>query len=152
MKVEVDQSGKIGDTKIPTVLAFSNGEQYTILISAKVKRFCIRYLRTRGYSGPSFYLRLFTIGLFFLLKSQISKLSQVVIDVEYFGKDQLIKEQLINLLNRHNREEKVNPDAIQFGYIGKKSQAHLIALQTFRRQLKLSRTLSERELIGAFGR
>ena len=37
MKVEVDQSGKIGDTKVPTVLAFSNGKKVAILIPAKAK-------------------------------------------------------------------------------------------------------------------
>jgi len=45
MHVEVDQSGKIGDTGIATVLAFSDTESYAILIPAKVKKTCIQELR-----------------------------------------------------------------------------------------------------------
>lgn len=45
MRVEVDQSGKIGDTKVPTVLAFSNGRSFAVLIPAIVKRECLKRLR-----------------------------------------------------------------------------------------------------------
>ena len=37
MRVEVDQSDKTGDTKVPTVLAFVNDESYAILIPATVR-------------------------------------------------------------------------------------------------------------------
>lgn len=43
--VEVDQSGKIGDTKVHTVLAFSNSYGFSILIPANVKRECIKIQR-----------------------------------------------------------------------------------------------------------
>ena len=56
MRVEVDQSGKIGDTKVATVLAFSNEEHFTILIPATVKRACLQRLRKRGKSGATLYL------------------------------------------------------------------------------------------------
>lgn len=45
MQIEVDQSGKIGDTKVPTVLAFSNEDSHSILIPATVKRECLGFLR-----------------------------------------------------------------------------------------------------------
>lgn len=38
MQIEIDQSGKIEDTRKDTVLAFSNGKNYSILIPAEVKR------------------------------------------------------------------------------------------------------------------
>ncbi len=56
MKVEVDQSGKIGDTKIPTVLAFSNGKKLSILIPAKVKRECILRLREKRKLETRLYM------------------------------------------------------------------------------------------------
>jgi hypothetical protein len=45
MKLQVDQSIKIGDTQAPTILALSNDIQRAILIPASVKRECIRALR-----------------------------------------------------------------------------------------------------------
>lgn len=39
-----DQSGKIGDTRVHTVLAYSDTESYAILIPASVKRDCVQKL------------------------------------------------------------------------------------------------------------
>ncbi len=80
MRVEVDQSGKIGDTKVPTVLAFSNEESYAILIPAKVKRECVQRLREQGRTGKTFYMRLFAIGLFFLLKEHALGADQIALE------------------------------------------------------------------------
>ena len=38
MHIEVDQSGKIGDTAVPTALALSNDLSVTLWISAAAKR------------------------------------------------------------------------------------------------------------------
>ena len=85
MRVEVDQSGKIGDTKVATVLAFSNGITHTILIPATVKRECVLWLRERGRKGTSMYVGLFSVALFLLLVKNIKSLKQIVIDIEYPG-------------------------------------------------------------------
>ena len=98
MHVEVDQSGKIGDTSVPTVLAFSDGENYAILIPASVKRKCLLALRERGKSGTTLYLRLFSTGLFLLLKDRLNQFSLVTIDVEYPGHSGKIKDQIVNLV------------------------------------------------------
>jgi hypothetical protein len=49
LDIEVDQSGKIEDTRVDTVIAFSNGLSGTILIPAVVKRVCIRALRKQDW-------------------------------------------------------------------------------------------------------
>src|SRR5262245_14904042 len=130
MQVEVDQSGRIDNTQVATVLAFSNSVQHTVLIPATVKRNCILQLKKQGFYTSNSYLQFFTVGLYFLLRDHISTVQQVVIDVEFFSKDNYIKEHLLNLFARQRR--KVNPDKISFGYIGKKSPAHFLSLQTFR--------------------
>ena len=76
MKVEIDQSGKIGDTKVPTVLAFSNGKRSAILIPATVKRECLLSLREQGIAGKTIYMKLFAVGLYLLLKDHIHRFSQ----------------------------------------------------------------------------
>ena len=83
MKVEVDQSGKIGDTKVATVLAFSNGRQFAVLIPATVKRRCIQHLRGKGKMETRLYIQLFAVGLYLLLKRDVKFLEQIVIDFEY---------------------------------------------------------------------
>ncbi|MFQ6014099.1 MAG: hypothetical protein ACE5NP_01480 [Anaerolineae bacterium] len=127
--VEVDQSGKIGDTKVPTVLAFSNGDSYAVLIPAAVKRAYLRELRQRGKSGTTLYLQLFATGLYLLLKDHIQDLSQVTIDVEYPGHNVEIKLYLLNLLRRAGIT--VPAARIQFQRIGKKSGAHKRAKAVF---------------------
>jgi hypothetical protein len=77
MRIEIDQSGKIEQTAVNTVLAFSDGEQRTLLIPAQVKRQALAYLRGRE-------------------KSRKSSLP-------------------------------VHADAIAFGSVGKKSEAHYLA-------------------------
>jgi hypothetical protein len=55
MRVEVDQSGKIEDTRVSTVPAFSNGVAFSVLIPANVKGRCVQELRRWGLRGPTFY-------------------------------------------------------------------------------------------------
>lgn len=130
MKVEVDQSGKIGDTKVATVLAFSNGRQFTILIPARVKRECVRHLRGKGKLETRLYIQLFAAGLYLLLKRDIKSLDQIIVDFEYPGHEAKIKEHLINLFQRAG--VKVHPAKIQFDYVRKKSNSHKLAIETFK--------------------
>src|SRR5258708_40285094 len=119
MHIDVDQSGRIEFTKDDSVLAFSNGESSSVLISAVVKRTCIHVLRRRGLSGPRLYIRLFATVLYLLLRDYAPAITQVQIDVEYLGKDAAVKEHLVNLLRRANSP--ISSDRIQFGHIGKHS-------------------------------
>jgi hypothetical protein len=146
--IEVDQSGRIEFTKEDTALAFSNGEQFCLLIPARVKRACIRRLRERRISGPTLYVRLFAVGLYFLLRDYIGAPSRIVIDIEYFGRENQIKEHLVNLFRRHGCW--VDASEIQFQQIGKKSPAHLLALGTFRGEKKPDLVLSQTDLLGEF--
>jgi hypothetical protein len=130
MQVEVDQSGKIGKTDIDTVLAFSNDKSYTICIPRKVKQACLLQLRTKGFQPNTIYMRLFAIGLYFLLRDYIPSVQGVLIDVEYPGKEAQIKEHLFNLL--HRAGVNTQRTSVAFAYIGKRSNAHSTAIAVFR--------------------
>src|SRR5215212_5215092 len=147
--VEVDQSGKIEDTKEDTVLALSNGMHWSILIPATVKRSCITKLRSRGEHGKKFYLRLFAIALYFLLQDHIEHLSHAIIDIEYTGKDAQIKRFVMNLLQRSGR--KVQAGQLRFMLVGKQSAAHALAWDTLRGRRKPDRVISLVELLKEFG-
>ena len=90
--VEVDQSGKIEFTSEDTVLAFSNGKQFSLLVPATVKRECVQQLRQVGLSGDTLYIQLFATCLFFLLKGHLNNLARIIIDIEYSGKEAQIKD------------------------------------------------------------
>lgn len=148
MRVEVDQSGKIGDTKVPTVLAFSDGESYAVLIPAKVKRKCVHRLRRRGEVGTTLYLKLFAVGLYLLLKDHISKRDCATIDMEYPGHDIDIRLYLLNMLQRAG----ISADAaqIQFQHIGKRSRTHELALAVFTKSEMPNKTIELGEILAEF--
>lgn len=146
--VEVDQSGRIEFTKHDTVLAFSDGISYSILIPRGVKRNSINELRQQGLSGTTFYPRLFATGLFLLLRDHIDQLAQITIDVEFPGKDSQIKEHLMNLLRRSGH--RIRARQIDFRPVGKQSPAHKLALATFRGETEPDVTISEADLLEEF--
>ncbi|MDL1912344.1 hypothetical protein FBQ81_16900 [Chloroflexi bacterium CFX6] len=148
MKVEVDQSGKIGDTKVPTVLAFSNGRKYAVLIPATVKRKIIEKLRHQGRSGRFLYSKLFAVGLYLLLKDHIRQLKEIVIDVEYPGWNAEIKLYLLNMLRR--RDIEFDPSRIHFHTIGKKSNAHTKAIAVYKKVEKADKTITMEEIVSEY--
>ena len=147
MRVEIDQSGKIGE-KGPTALALSNDVDYKILIPAAVKRECIRVARAQNKSGKAFYLQLFSIALFLLLRDHIGKCTLVVIDREYRAKDKDIKGFLMNLLRRDGQE--VSPETITFENVGRHSNAHKKAKATYRGELVPDRVIRTEEIMEQF--
>lgn len=148
MRVEVDQSGKIGDTKVPTVLAFSNGQQYAIFISATIKRQCVHYLRKNGKKGNTLYIKFFSTALYFLLREQIKKLERIVIDLEYPGHEAKIKQHILNLFRRRGITNIANK--IEFALIGKKSNAHICGLQVYNGLRKAEKIITYDEMIDEF--
>lgn len=145
MQIEVDQSGKIGDTGVPTVLAFSDGESYAILISATVKRECYAYLRKYYRALRQPHMKVFAAALFLLLQDRLAELSLIMIDTEYTGQEAIIK----GLLLEHIRTAvpDFNSDTIIFREIGKKSPAHRKAIAAYRRRIKPDYVVKSEEMI-----
>ncbi|MFQ6057452.1 MAG: hypothetical protein ACE5MB_01050 [Anaerolineae bacterium] len=146
--VEVDQSGKIERTHTDTFLAFSDSLHYVICIPARVKRAGRATLRSkwrRRKGKKSIYIRLFAVGLFLLLKDHLADLGQVVIDIEYTGRESDIKGMLLELIRC------IEPDypaeRITFRRIGKKSSAHNLAWETHRGKRKPDHTVTEEEIL-----
>lgn len=146
--VEVDQSGKFGDTKVDTVLAFSNSIQFSVLVPSTIKRDCIKLLRKRVKTGKTLYTQLFAVSLFFLLKNYIERMEDITIDIEYPGQDAFIKDHLMNILQRAGY--KVRRQQISFGLIGKHSEAHTLALATWRRQKIPNLVVTLEDIVGQF--
>jgi len=148
MQIEVDQSGKIGKTDVDTVLALSNDKSYTICIPRKVKQACLLQLRAKGLQPITIYMRLFAVGLYFLLRDYIARVQGIVIDVEYPGKERQIKEYLFNLLHRAGID--TQGASVVFAYIGKRSSAHSTAIAVFRGKRRADLTLTVEEVFEQF--
>jgi len=147
MRIEIDQSGHIETTKDNTALAFSNGRRYAILIPPKTARACVRALRAQRVKAPQLQVRLFAATLFLLLKDHTHEHLSILIDREYMGLDRDIKTRLLYLLRKEGIS--VDADQIAFGYIGKKSPAHDLAIAVYRGQSKADRIIDTAELLSA---
>jgi hypothetical protein len=143
--VVIDQSGRVEETHRDTVLAFANGFSYSILIPSTVKQRCIQRLRIRYNRLQEPYLKMFIAGLVILLKKFTHKLSTIIIDNEFDGKQGIIKGVLLNHLRE--LEPDFPKDSIIFTSIGKSSVAHHKAYDTFVKRIKPNYIVSEAELM-----
>jgi hypothetical protein len=146
--VEVDQSGRIEETNRDTVLAFSDGIQFSVLIPSRVKQDCLRALRLQGIKGNLFYIQFFAIGLFYLLRGHIEKIDRVTIDREYLGHEGQIKDYLINCLFRSGLM--IDSYKIEFSHIGEHPPVHTLAISTFRKAEKPNLVLSSQDIMKMF--
>ena len=148
--VEVDQSGKMGNMGVDTVLAFSNDLSRAILVPAQVKRVLVQKLRDRGKSRTRATIQLFAAGLFLLLKDALGRVDQIVIDVEYTGYDADIQSMLLNCI--WQTDPTFEKERLIFHRIGKGSSAHRLAIDVYRGRWKADRRVSESDLLTILGK
>ncbi|MEK6983476.1 MAG: hypothetical protein AABX33_02800 [Nanoarchaeota archaeon] len=141
MHIEVDQSGKIEQLDKNTVIAFSNKNQYSVLITKEIKKDIFNL-----YKGKvkDLRYRLFCIGIYYCLKDYIKEKELITICFEYQGKENLIKSFLLDYLRGDNA--KIDPKIIRFGVIGKHSNAHAVAIDVFRGNRKPNKILPLNEI------
>lgn len=130
MTYQIDQSGKVEDTKKLTVVAFADGKVKSLKISAVEKRKLVKIMRLLDYPKKTFIYKIFAGLVFLLLKDE--KIEQVMIDKEYPGHEAIIKDVLLRLFKKIGKRR---PE-IMFNKISKKSPAHKAALEVFRGKRK----------------
>lgn len=140
---EIDQSGKIEQTNKDTVIAYSNGSQYAVVIPRRLKRRLQEVFRLHGFTSLFIYY-LFSVGIFYLLQSLKQK-SSVIVDTEYPGNERLIL-QFVKMLLEANR---VPTHDVTFGRIGNRPPAHYAAKDVFDKKKKPDRVLQIVDFIRA---
>lgn len=148
MRLEVDLSGVLGKTSTPTVVAFSNTESSSILISGKDKREILSALRLVKGITIRTYLRLFATLIFLSVKYSVKESDTIVIDEEFSGKEGEIRAFLLALLRRGI--PKFPKENIQFSRIGKGSPAHKLASSVFQGKQKPTKTVTVSEILKFF--
>ncbi len=145
MKVEIDQSGKLEQLDTLTVIAYANGKSGAIQITAATKRGLIQKIRRILIPRDEIGAVLFAVLIFIMIKDLPGNVT-LMIDEEYTGKNRIIQEILLRLLERKFKSWNGN---IEFGNIGKHSPAHLLAWKLHKKRKGLEiRKISEKEVLG----
>lgn len=138
MILKIDQAGKIEQTEKDTILAFSSEEiQYTIKIPKKIKQDI--FSKCKKQHKKQIMLKMFSWGLYLLLKNKINENTLIFIDEEYPQKDRYIKNMLAGYL-------KINADRIRFDKLGKEDISHKLANNTFSGKLKPNEVITKDQL------
>ena len=128
MAIEVDQSGKIENTSVITVVAFSNRVSDYIYIKPRYKRSLKRYFKEEKKTR-SYVYKTFAVLLYLLIKRNNLK-GDIHIDLEYPGNMALIKSYLFRIFKKYGYNQ--SNIFIYFKNIGKKIRAHCLAISQYR--------------------
>ncbi len=122
MKIEIDQSGKVEQTHLGTVVALSNDIQISVLLRKKEKRILQEHFRYIHKKNIFSYI-VFAALVAYVLHGYSSRY-KVTIDTEYTGHEALIKEYILKFLH-HLKSPSIPP--VIFSRVGKKSPADIHA-------------------------
>ena len=141
MHIEIDQSGKIEQTDMDTVVAFRNSEQYSVLLKKETKREILSEYRNRY---KDVHYRLFAVLVFYCIRNYLHKIQLIVIDIEYERRDADIKKHLIRYIRTEYPD--FDKNLIIFSRIGKESKAHRLAYQTLIGKLAPNEIITKKEI------
>ncbi len=142
MKAEIDQSGKIEQTNLDTVIALSNDIQIAIVIPRKVKRKLLILFRDNK-KEKLFPQMIFALGIAYILRFYPYKY-KITIDSEYTGHEGIITKWIIIFFK--NLCKKKTP-YIVFGFIGKSSPADKYCRKIVEKKEKPTQILTYEEII-----
>src|SRR3990167_10182095 len=131
---------KIENTSKHTYLAFSDHQHFVLKISSVEKRKLQKYFRAVGKPKLFIYLT-FAALIILLLKNFKSKHYQAIVDVEYPGRNNLIKS-FIKLYGQG-----LSIKDISFHQIGKKSRAHYLASGTAIKKLSPDMIVNAKQVL-----
>jgi len=144
MRCVVDQSGKVEHTNKLTVVAFSNGIQKSLVISAVEKRKLLVAMRERDYPKQLFVFKVFSALVFLLIRRE--RIDELVIDREYPGHEGIIKDVLGGLF----RGVGLSTPSIVFDEIGKGDAAHKAAIAVYRGKQKPNMIVTSGDVLRLF--
>ena len=145
MRVEIDQSGKLEQLNTDTVVAYSDGSYGTIVLKTIVKQKIIRELRKSLIPRRDIVAIWFAVVVYLLIKD-LAKNTVILLDEEYTGKNKIIEEALLKLLQKRFQNKWIG--SIRFQQIGKDSPAHKLAWSTHRTKRRVGvRKLTVEDII-----
>ncbi len=138
MQIEIDQSGKIEQTNHVTVIALTNGVQYTILVKKNDKRLIEKEFRKHKLYKLHSQITFATLIAIIVSKSKVTK--SILIDTEYPSYDNYIKKIVLDLIGN-------KCPTIKFGFVGKESRSDVLAGKVAHKKIKPNCIVSADEVI-----
>jgi len=143
MTYTIDQSGKIEQTNLNTILAACNGRQISILFTKQNKRILQLLFKKQGKIKIFTVLTFASLIALLIQKNQLK--NRVIIDHEYLTYENFIKERVLSYLQI--LKTKVIPQ-IEFGHVGKTSKAHHLAAKVAHQKQKAGFVIELAEVLG----
>jgi hypothetical protein len=141
-KYHIDQSGKVEDTARTTVIALSNETQISVILKSSSKHRIQTILHELG--KPQQYILLTFSALLAITIKTHSNCHSVTIDTEYLGHNDLIKEKTLLYLKQLGYPKTID---IRFGFIGKRSPAHILSALTAHHKRKPAKIVTATEVL-----
>ncbi len=129
MQIEIDQSNKVEQKSNNTVIAYANSKQKSLMIPARYKRELQKLFR-KANKPQMFRYKIFALLVYLLIKDDLKLISSIIIDNEYTGREDLIKNYLLQFLKIDGKF--FSKDNIHFDLIGRESNAHKRAIAVLR--------------------
>lgn len=142
MIYQLDQSGKIEQTNLDTIIALSNENKYTVLLKKKDKRILQQFFRS--ISKPNVFIYSTFAALVAIVINKVEPDKKVIIDTEYSGHTRAIKKQIANFLAYLKYKKDIR---VEFGFVGKRSPAHELASEVIRKKRKPDKVVSLEEVV-----
>lgn len=125
MRIEIDQSIKIEQTNKITSIACSNGISRSVGLSSTAKKEIENYFRSTG-NRKMFIIFTFCALVYLVLHDLITPQTDIYIDREYPGYDNLIKDKLVTAFKKLSKKN-IDKHHIHIVQIGRSSRAHNLA-------------------------
>lgn len=139
---QIDQSGKIEQTSLDTIIALANGKRYCVILPKKTKRLLQEEFRIRKKPRMFIYDTFCALLVIILLK--VKPKAAVFIDKEYFGNEDVIKARILEFIDKITSSDYI-PD-IDFTLVGKSSPAHKLAARVGNKQKKPDEVVTLEEI------
>lgn len=128
----IDQSGRVEETNKITIVALADKKKsFTIALLPKTKKELLAIFRKNG-KPKVFPIIVFANIVFMTMLRSRTFPQELIIDIEYPGHDNTIKNIVITLCRRFKKK---TPE-IYFANIGKNDPAHFAAWNTYTKKLK----------------
>ena len=142
MAYEIDQSGKIEQTSINTIIALINSKRFSIILKKKDKRILEKTFKKMTKSKSYPYV-VFAALVAIVLKMAGIK-NRVVVDREYMGHENTIRERTLHFLQLLGSKSEI---IIEFGHVGKLSKAHDLAAKVGSKKVKPDKIVTLEEIL-----
>jgi hypothetical protein len=143
MQIEIDTSSRL-DKSGDTVFGFSDHIEMAVILRQTTRDQCMEKLKGRRLSKE---LRIFAACIYLLIDNYLDDITGIRIDQEYPEHEGEIKRYLANIIAVHRPSVLLREGFIKIVSIGKRSRAHEIAWEVFRKQRKADRILKIQDIL-----